>query len=265
MLGDTGVAVHPDDPRYAHLVGKTVRLPLVGRSIPIVADAYADPDEGDRRGQDHPGARLQRLGGRRALRARGDQRDGHAGAIVDRGQRRLPRGRGRVRRAGRPPRARPLRGARPRSSPSRTSRAGSTASTRRLHIVPHGDRSKVAIEPFLTDQWYVDAAKLAVPALAAVRDGRTRILPEQYEKIYFHWLENIEPWCISRQLWWGHQIPVWYGDYLDEKASAAQRQAAPPRARPCSPGAALAAASAASRGAVARRRRTGTARASASG
>ena len=69
----------------------------------------------------------------------------------------------------------------------------------------------MAIEPFLTDQWYVDAATLAKPALAAVRDGRTRILPERDEKTYFHWLENIEPWCISRQLWWGHQIPVWYG------------------------------------------------------
>ena len=79
------------------------------------------------------------------------------------------------------------------------------------HTVPHGDRSKVAIEPFLTDQWYVDAATLAGPALAAVRDGRTRILPESQEKTYYHWLENIEPWCISRQLWWGHQIPVWYG------------------------------------------------------
>jgi valyl-tRNA synthetase len=78
------------------------------------------------------------------------------------------------------------------------------------HMVPHGDRSKVAIEPYLTDQWFVDAGRLAGPALEAVRDGRTRILPEQYEKVYFHWLENIEPWCISRQLWWGHQIPVWY-------------------------------------------------------
>ena len=79
-------------------------------------------------------------------------------------------------------------------------------------MVPHGDRSKVAIEPFLTDQWYVDAATLAEPALEAVRDGRTRILPERDEKTYFHWLENIEPWCISRQLWWGHQIPVWYDE-----------------------------------------------------
>ena len=99
-----------------------------------------------------------------------------------------------------------------------------------VHTVPHGDRSKVAIEPFLTDQWYVDAASASpIPALAAVRDGRTRILPEQHEKTYFHWLENIEPWCISRQLWWGHQIPVWYGDYLDEKGEALHTtKAAPP-------------------------------------
>jgi valyl-tRNA synthetase len=79
------------------------------------------------------------------------------------------------------------------------------------HMVPHGDRSKVAIEPYLTDQWFVDSAKIVGPALDAVREGRTKILPEQHEKVYFHWLENIEPWCISRQLWWGHQIPVWYG------------------------------------------------------
>ena len=76
---------------------------------------------------------------------------------------------------------------------------------------PFGDRSKVVIEPMLTDQWFVDTAKIVGPALDAVRDGRTKIIPESGEKTYFHWLENIEPWCISRQLWWGHQIPVWYG------------------------------------------------------
>jgi hypothetical protein len=76
---------------------------------------------------------------------------------------------------------------------------------------PFGDRSKVVIEPMLTDQWFVDTAKIVGPALDAVRDGRTTIVPEQHRKVYFHWLENIEPWTISRQLWWGHQIPVWYG------------------------------------------------------
>jgi valyl-tRNA synthetase len=76
---------------------------------------------------------------------------------------------------------------------------------------PFGDRSKVVIEPMLTDQWFVDTAKIVGPAIDAVRNGEVNILPEQDEKVYFHWLENIEPWCISRQLWWGHQIPVWYG------------------------------------------------------
>ena len=78
-------------------------------------------------------------------------------------------------------------------------------------MAPYGDRSKVVIEPMLTDQWFVDTAKIVGPALDAVRDGTTEILPEQHKKVYFNWLENIEPWCISRQLWWGHQIPVWYG------------------------------------------------------
>ena len=80
-----------------------------------------------------------------------------------------------------------------------------------VHTVPHGDRSNVPIEPFLTDQWYVDAKTLAEPAIAAVRDGRTVFVPKNWEKTYFEWMENIQPWCISRQLWWGHQIPAWYG------------------------------------------------------
>ena len=78
-------------------------------------------------------------------------------------------------------------------------------------MVPHGDRSGVVIEPFLTDQWYVDAKTLAQPAIAAVRDGRTAFVPKNWEKTYYDWMENIQPWCVSRQLWWGHQIPAWYG------------------------------------------------------
>ena len=77
--------------------------------------------------------------------------------------------------------------------------------------MPHGDRSNVVIEPYLTDQWYVNAKKLAKPAIAAVRDGKTKFIPKNWEKTYFNWMENIQPWCISRQLWWGHQIPAWYG------------------------------------------------------
>ena len=92
-------------------------------------------------------------------------------------------------------------------------------------MVPHGDRSNAVIEPWLTDQWYVDAKTLAEPALAAVRDGRTQFVPKNWEKTYFEWLENIQPWCVSRQLWWGHQIPAWYspwgGCYVEESEEAA--------------------------------------------
>ena len=83
------------------------------------------------------------------------------------------------------------------------------------NVVPHGDRSNVVIEPFLTDQWYVNAKKLAEPAIAAVREGKTNFVPKNWEKTYFDWMENIQPWCISRQLWWGHQIPAWYGELDD--------------------------------------------------
>ena len=93
------------------------------------------------------------------------------------------------------------------------------------HMVPHGDRSNAVIEPWLTDQWYVDAKTLAQPALAAVREGRTQFVPKSWEKTYFDWLENIQPWCVSRQLWWGHQIPAWYspwgGVFVEETEDAA--------------------------------------------
>ena len=213
MLGDTGVAVHPDDERYRHLVGKTVRLPLVGRSIPIVADAYADPEKGTGAVKITPAHDFndwevgQRCGlpainvmdsrARLALTGNPDFLDwaGSADELAD------------------------LDGAdryeaRDMIVTLAEEQGWLDGIDEELHAVPHGDRSKVAIEPFLTDQWYVDAAKLAGPALQAVRDGRTRIQPEQHEKTYFHWLETIEPWCISRQLWWGHQIPVWYGPSL---------------------------------------------------
>ena len=93
-----------------------------------------------------------------------------------------------------------------------------------VHTVPHGDRSNVVIEPFLTDQWYVNARELAKPAIAAVKRGRTNFVPKQWENTYFHWMENIQPWCISRQLWWGHQIPAWYGP--DDKVFVAEDEAA---------------------------------------
>ncbi|MBA3326176.1 MAG: valine--tRNA ligase, partial [Rhodobacteraceae bacterium] len=225
MLGDTGVAVHPDDARYAHLVGKTVRLPLVGRSIPIVADAYADPEKGTGAVKITPAHDFndwevgQRAGlaainvmdtrARISLAEDGFWSDLEDSEFIGATNREffLPYADGEYIDVDGIDRdeARELI---VRLAREQGWLDGIDAET---HMVPHGDRSKVVIEPFLTDQWFVDAAKLAGPALAAVRDGRTRILPEQYEKVYFHWLENIEPWCISRQLWWGHQIPVWYG------------------------------------------------------
>jgi valyl-tRNA synthetase len=213
MLGDTGIAVHPDDRRYAHLVGKTVRLPLVGRSIPIVADTYADPEKGTGAVKITPAHDFNDWGvGERAglrainvmttraamwLKGNADFAEGCDAEDV-----------GRVIEA--------LDGLdRYEARDWIVQVAGEEGWLDGIdadrHFVPHGDRSKVAIEPYLTDQWFVDSAKIVGPALDAVREGRTKILPEQHEKVYFHWLENIEPWCISRQLWWGHQIPVWYG------------------------------------------------------
>ena len=214
MLGDTGVAVHPDDPRYAHLVGKTVRLPLVGRSIPIVADAYADPEKGTGAVKITPAHDFNdwEVGQRAGLaainvmdtRARIALKDNAAFGEDAHPADELADLDGLDRYE-----------ARELIVTLAQEQGWLDGIDEEVHTVPHGDRSKVAIEPFLTDQWYVDAAKLAGPALEAVRDGRTRILPESQEKTYYHWLENIEPWCISRQLWWGHQIPVWYGDYVD--------------------------------------------------
>ena len=222
MLGDTGVAVHPDDARYRHLVGKTVRLPLVGRSIPIVADAYADPEKGTGAVKITPAHDFNDWAVGQRAQPRRDQRHGHPRPHRAEGQRRVLGRRAPGRRAA------DLDGldryeARELVVTLAEEQGWLDGIDAETHTVPHGDRSKVAIEPFLTDQWYVDAAKLAGPALAAVRDGRTRILPESQEKTYFHWLENIEPWCISRQLWWGHQIPVWYGP--DETAIGLRRAA----------------------------------------
>ena len=214
MLGDTAVAVHPDDERYRHLVGKHVD-PAAGR--PPDSDRRRRlfrSGKGLGRGQDHAGARLQRFRGRQAPRPAADQRARSGRPPRPRRQRGLsarPAGR---RRASSPksctastasPRASSIVDAAGRCS------ASSRRSSRNTHMVPHGDRSGVVIEPYLTDQWYVDAKTLAQPAIAAVRSGATTFVPKNWEKTYFEWMENIQPWCISRQLWWGHQIPAWYG------------------------------------------------------
>src|SRR5690606_29100392 len=214
MLGDTGVAVHPDDERYAHLVGKHALLPIVGRRIRIVADEYSDPEKGTGAVKITPAHDFNdfEVGKRHGLRmvnvlnvdatinikdnddfledievtpqreAVWDQLHG-----LDRFEARklvvqiMEEG-----------------GFLEKVEPHK-------------HMVPHGDRGGVPIEPYLTDQWYVDAKTLAKPAIASVREGRTNFVPKNWEKTYFAWMENIQPWCVSRQLWWGHRIPAWYG------------------------------------------------------
>lgn len=197
MLGDTGVAVNPEDERYKHLVGKFCILPLVGRRIPIVADDYADPEAGsgavkmtpahdfndfevgrrhnleminilDRRGNINENAPEKYQGMDRFDARKAVVEDLDAIGLLEK-------------------------------------------IDDHVHMVPYGDRGGVPIEPYLTDQWYVDAETLAKPAIEAVETGRTKFVPENWSKTYFEWMRNIQPWCISRQLWWGHRIPAWYG------------------------------------------------------
>jgi valyl-tRNA synthetase len=211
MLGDTGVAVHPEDERYRALVGKRVRLPLVGRLIPIVADEYSDPEKGTGAVKITPAhdfndfdvGRRHGLGLINVLDPEGRMLlDGNAAFLAG---------------SAPEPEVLALHGldraqARKEVVALMEVRERLRTIEPNTHAVPHGDRSGVVIEPYLTDQWYVNVKPLAERALQAVRDGQTKFVPENYEKIFFQWLTNIEPWCISRQLWWGHQIPVWYDD-----------------------------------------------------
>ena len=225
MLGDTAVAVHPDDERYKALVGKNVTLPLVGRKISIIADEYSDPEKGSGAvkitpahdfhdfevGKRHDLAQINIL----TVEAKITLNDpafavaGYSASELEEAKR-LFEGQDRF-----------------------VARKAIVALLEEKGLiekiephglaVPHGDRSNVVIEPFLTDQWYVNAVELAKPAIAAVREGKTAFVPKNWETTYFNWMENIQPWCISRQLWWGHQIPAWYGpsklEYLDGQGS----------------------------------------------
>ncbi|KFL30814.1 hypothetical protein JP75_12530 [Devosia riboflavina] len=206
MLGDVAVAVHPEDERYQSLVGKFIELPLVGRRIPVVADEYADPTLGTGAVKITPAHDFNdfEVGARAGVEPINVFTT--RGAIIDADF--IPgkyRGLDRFE-------------ARKAIVADLTALAEENATRGLDHIedkkimVPHDEKSKlVVIEPFLTDQWWVKADVLAQPALASVREGRTKFVPQQYENTYFAWLENIKPWCISRQLWWGHQIPAWYG------------------------------------------------------
>ncbi len=219
MLGDTGVAVHPDDERYAGLVGKFVTLPITGRLIPIVADDYADPTKGSGAVKITPAHDFNDFGvGKRAGLPSLNILDAF-GRITDVDTPDVPGDYvGQDRFAAR------------KAIVARAEEEGWLREIEKTkHVVPHGDRSGVVIEPWLTDQWYVDAKVLAQPALKAVEHGDTVFEPKSYEKIYFEWLRNIEPWCISRQLWWGHRIPAWYGPngeiYVAETEEDAREQA----------------------------------------
>ncbi|GLK69595.1 valine--tRNA ligase [Hansschlegelia plantiphila] len=232
MLGDAAVAVHPEDERYRHLVGRNVVLPLVGRKIPIVADEYSDPEKGTGAVKITPAhdfndfevgkrhglplinvltsdGRLALAGNEAFLAGVPSSADLDAVLALD---------------------GVAVAEARKRVLALMEERGLMLEAEPHVHQVPHGDRSGVVIEPFLTDQWYVDAQKLAVDAIAAVRDGRTSFVPENWSKTYFEWMENIQPWCVSRQLWWGHQIPAWFGPdgaiFVEESEEAALAAAA---------------------------------------
>jgi valyl-tRNA synthetase len=201
MLGDTAVAVHPDDERYKALVGKQVRLPLTGRTIPIIADEYSDPEKGTGAVKITPGHDFNdfEIGRRHGLPLINIlNKDATLNDTVPEAYRGLDRFVARkavvadLEAQGLLDKIEPI-----------------------VHAVPHDEKTKtVVLEPYMTEQWYLDVHTLAARAIKAVKDGRTKFVPDNWANVYFNWLRNIQPWCISRQLWWGHQIPVWYGPPL---------------------------------------------------
>jgi valyl-tRNA synthetase len=251
MLGDTAVAVHPDDERYKALVGKNAILPLVGRKIPIIADEYSDPEKGS---------------GAVKITPAHDFNDFEVGKRHNLEQVNVLSIDGKIRDISKQLSASMEAELKTRSPEDLVFQDADAFEVNALNeipvelrgldrfkarkdivalleekglvekiephglAVPHGDRSNVVIEPYLTDQWYVNALELAKPAIAAVRDGKTKFVPQNWENTYFNWMENIQPWCISRQLWWGHQIPAWYGPdgkvfvALDEAAAKSDAQ-----------------------------------------
>ncbi len=223
MLGDTAVAIHPDNERIGHLIGQHVILPLVGRRIPIVGDDYADPEKGSGAVKITPAHDFNdfEVGKRHGLpQINVFDREGCMALNENEDYLRgLPEGALML--------AEELHGvdrfAARKTIVARLEDFGFLEKIEpNTHAVPHGDRSNVVIEPYLTDQWYVDAKTMAQPAIAAVRSGATSFVPKNWEKTYFEWMENIQPWCISRQLWWGHQIPAWYGP--DDKVFVAETE-----------------------------------------
>jgi valyl-tRNA synthetase len=197
MLGDSGVAVHPDDERYTDLVGLNCILPIVNRKIPIVSDEYADPEKGSGAVKVTPAHDFNDfdLGARHELE-RINVLDENAALNQNAPKKYQGMDRFEARKA----------------IVSEMEELGLLEKVEEnAMVIPYGDRSGVVIEPWLTDQWFADAHTLAQPAIKAVEEGKTKFVPKQWENTYFEWMRNIQPWCVSRQLWWGHQIPAWYG------------------------------------------------------
>ena len=216
MLGDTAVAVHPNDARYKDLIGKQVRLPLANRLIPIVADEHSDPEKGTGAVKITPGHDFNdfEVGKRHNLPLINIlNKDGTLNDTVPEAYRGLDR------------------------FEARKSVVADLEGLELLdriepitHAVPHDEKTKtVVLEPFMTEQWYLNVTPLAEKAIAAVEDRSTKIVPDQWQDVYFRWMRNIHPWCISRQLWWGHQIPAWYDEdgkiYVAETEDEAREQA----------------------------------------
>jgi valyl-tRNA synthetase len=197
MLGDTAVAVNPDDERYIHLKGKYVILPIINRRIPIIFDNYSDPEKGSGAVKITPAHDFNdfEVGKRHGLdminifdaNASINENGGEDFKGLDRFE------------------------ARKKVLEILKTQNLYIKEEKIVHTVPHGDRSNVVVEPWLMDQWYVDAYKLAQPAIKAVKNKKTKFVPANWDKTYFEWMNNIQPWCVSRQLWWGHRIPAWFG------------------------------------------------------
>ena len=197
MLGDTAVAVNPEDGRYKHLEGKNVVLPILNRPIPIIFDNYSDPEKGSGAVKITPAHDFNdfEVGKRHKLEMinifNSDASINENGPEEYVGLDRFA--------------------ARKKIIEHMKSLSLFVKEENITHTVPHGDRSNVIVEPWLMDQWYVDAKKLAIPAIEAVKNGKTKFVPKNWDKTYFEWMNNIQPWCVSRQLWWGHRIPAWFG------------------------------------------------------
>ena len=197
MLGDTAVAVNPNDERYKHLKGKNVLLPIINRVIPIIFDDYSDPKKGTGAVKITPAHDFNdfEVGKRHNLELinimNADATINENGGKEFQGLDRFE-ARGRI------------------IDKLKTLNLFVKEETI-THTVPHGDRSNVIVEPWLMDQWYVDAKKMAIPAIKSVEDSKTTFIPKNWDKTYFEWMRNIQPWCVSRQLWWGHRIPAWFG------------------------------------------------------